>query len=107
MNMHWVFLVVAGLCEIAWAVGLKMSAGFSRLVPSVLTVIGMVASFYFLSLSLRSLPLSTAYAIWTGIGAAGAFILGSLIFREWPSAAQSICIGFIILGTVGLKLSAR
>lgn len=104
--MHWVFLLMAGLCEIAWATGLKYSHGFSRLGPSMFTIFGMIASFYFLSLALRHLPLGTAYAIWTGIGAVGAFIAGMVLFHEWPSWHQALCIVFIIIGIVGLKLTS-
>lgn len=104
--MDWIFLFVAGLCETAWAVGLKYSHGFSRITPSVLTLIGMAASFYFLSLSLRHLPLSTAYTIWTGIGATGAFIMGMLLFQEYPSLPQTICLFLIIIGIIGLKMTS-
>ena len=104
--MHWIFLCIAGFCEIAWAAGLKYSHGFSRPIPSVCTVAAMIASFYFLSLALRHLPLGTAYAVWTGIGAVGSFILGIVIFREIPSIAQTACIICILIGIVGLKLTS-
>ena len=103
--MHWVFLVLAGLCEVAWATGLKFSHGFSRLIPSVLTIAAMIASFYLLSLALRHLPLGSAYAIWTGIGAVGAFVMGAFLFHEPPTLAQCACITCIIVGIVGLKLT--
>jgi len=102
--MQWLFLVIAGLFEVAWAVGLKYSQGFTKLVPSIFTIVGMIASFYFLSLSLKSLPLGTAYAIWTGIGTVGTVILAMIIFKEPIEIIRLICIGFIIIGIVGLKL---
>lgn len=102
--MHWGMLFVAGLFEIAWAIGLKYSEGFSKLVPSVLTVIGMIASFYFLAVALKNLPLGTAYAIWTGIGTLGTTFIGILVFKEPASAIRLACIGCIFIGIVGLKL---
>lgn len=102
--MSWILLVIAGLFEVGWAFGLKCSAGFSKLAPSVLTVFGMIASFYFLSLALKQLPLGTAYAIWTGIGTLGTAIIGILIFKEPANAARLLCIGFILIGIIGLKL---
>lgn len=102
--MHWILLVVAGLFEVGWAFGLKCSEGFSKLGPSILTVVGMIASFYFLSLALKQLPLGTAYAIWTGIGTLGTAMIGILIFKEPVNAARLICISFILIGIVGLKL---
>lgn len=102
--MHWLFLIIAGVFETCWAVSLKLSNGFTKLVPSILTVAGMVVSFYFLSLSLKSLPLGTAYAIWTGIGTTGTVILGILLFRETISVLQIICVSLIITGIIGLKL---
>jgi quaternary ammonium compound-resistance protein SugE len=105
-NMKWVFLVIAGLLEVAWAIGLKYTHGFTKLGPSILTVMGMIASFYFLSLALRSLPLGTAYAIWTGIGAVGTVILGIVLFREPADLIRLICIGFILIGIIGLKISS-
>ncbi len=101
--MKWLFLVVAGVCEMGWALGLKYSQGFSKLVPSILTVLGMITSFYFLSLALKELPLGTAYAIWTGIGTVGTVILGIMLFKEPIDTARLICIGFIVAGIVGLK----
>jgi len=102
--MQWLFLVIAGFFEIAWAIGLKYSQGFTKLMPSVFTIVGMVASFYFLSLSLKSLPIGTAYAIWTGIGTVGTVILGIILFKEPMDIMRLVCIGFIIIGIVGLKL---
>ena len=102
--MHWIFLFIAGIFEISWAVGLKFSHGFSQIVPSVLTVICMVASFYFLALALKSLPLGTAYAIWTGIGTIGTVILGIILFKEPVTTIRLLCIALITTGITGLKL---
>lgn len=102
--MHWMFLFIAGLFEISWAVGLKFTHGFTQLIPSVLTVAGMVASFYFLSLALKNLPLGTAYAVWTGIGTIGTVIFGIVLFKEPVTAMRLICIALIISGITGLKL---
>ena len=102
--MHWFYLVLAGLLEIGWAVGLKYTAGFTRLWPSVGTATAMVVSFFFLSLSLKAIPIGTAYAIWTGIGAAGTALLGMLFFGEPRDAARLACLVMIVAGTVGLKL---
>ncbi len=105
--MHWMFLFIAGLFEISWAVGLKFTHGFTQLIPSVLTVAGMVASFYFLSLALKNLPLGTAYAIWTGIGTLGTVILGIILFKEPVTAMRLFCIALILSGITGLKLLAH
>jgi quaternary ammonium compound-resistance protein SugE len=102
--MAWVYLLVAGVLEVGWAYGLKVSEGFSKPLPSVLTIIGMVLSFLALSQAIRTLPLGTAYAIWTGIGAVGTVIVGILIFREPADAARLICVGLIIAGVIGLRV---
>ncbi|MCM8710802.1 quaternary ammonium compound efflux SMR transporter SugE [Clostridium sp. SYSU_GA19001] len=102
--MEWIYLVVAGFFEVGWAMGMKYSHGFTKILPSILTVIGMVASFYFLSLSLKSLPLGNAYAIWTGIGTVGTAVLGIVLFKEPINLMRLICIVFIVIGIVGLKL---
>lgn len=102
--MEWVFLGMAGILEMGWAVGLKYSQGFTRLIPSLFTVFGMVASFYCLSLALKSLPLGTAYAIWTGIGTVGTVVLGIVLFRESIDVWRLLCVGSIIIGIVGLKM---
>lgn len=102
--MEWLYLVVAGIFEIGWAIELKYSQGFTKLIPSILTLIGMVGSFYFLSLSLKSLPISTAYAVWTGIGTVGTLILGIILFKEPVDIIRIICVGLIIIGIIGLKL---
>lgn len=104
--MHWLYLAAAGLFEIAWAVGLKYTEGWTRFWPSVITGVLMVASFYFLSLAVRSLPIGTAYAVWTGIGTVGAAILGMLIFDEPRNAIRVGFIFLIIAGIAGLKLTS-
>jgi quaternary ammonium compound-resistance protein SugE len=105
--MAWVILVVAGLFEVGWAVGLKYSEGFTRLWPSVGTAAALVLSMGLLGLSLRTLPLGTAYAVWTGIGTVGTAILGVVLFREPATAARLVCIGLIVTGIVGLKLVTK
>jgi quaternary ammonium compound-resistance protein SugE len=100
----WLILFVAGLCEIGWAVGLKFTEGFSRLWPSAATLLAMVASVALLGWSLKVLPLGTAYAVWTGIGAVGTAILGMFLFGESREVARLVCIGLIVAGIVGLKL---
>lgn len=102
--MKWFVLFIAGLLEVWWAIELKYSQGFTRLIPSILTIAGMIGSFYFLSLALRSLPLGTAYAIWTGIGTIGTVILGIILFKEPINAVRIVCIGLIVIGVLGLKL---
>lgn len=102
--MTWLFLILAGLSEVGWAVGLKYSQGFTRLLPSIFTIAGMITSFYFLSLALKNLPLGTAYAIWTGIGTVGTVTLGIILFKEPIDITRLICIGFIVVGIVGLKV---
>ena len=97
-------LIVAGILETGWAIGLKYSEGFTKLIPSVFTVVGMIASFYFLSLALKSLPLGTAYAVWTGVGTVGTVILGIILFKEPADIFRLICIGFIVVGIAGLKI---
>jgi quaternary ammonium compound-resistance protein SugE len=102
--MAWFYLLIAGLFEVAWAIGLKYTEGFSRLVPSLWTVASMLASFAFLTLALNTLPVGTAYAVWTGIGAVGVAILGIILFEEPTTVARIGCIGLIVSGIVGLKL---
>ena len=102
--MAWIILVLAGLLEIGWAIGLKYSAGFTRLVPSVLTAVSMVGSVVMLGLALRTLPLGTAYAIWTGIGTVGTAIFGMMVLGEPAGAARIACIALIVCGILGLKL---
>jgi len=102
--MAWIVLTLAGLLEIGWAVGLKHTEGFTRLWPSVLTVTAMVASVALLGLALKTLPLGTAYAVWTGIGTVGTAILGMALFGEPAGAARLLCIAAIVGGIAGLKL---
>lgn len=102
--MEWFYLVIAGVFEVGWAIGLKYSQGFTKTLPNLLTIMGMVASFYFLSLSLKSLPIGTAYAIWTGIGTIGTLLLGVILFKEPISIMRIVCIVFIVSGIIGLKL---
>lgn len=102
--MAWLYLIVAGLFEVAWAIGLKYTEGFSRLWPSLGTVAAMAVSFWLLALSLTSLPIGTAYAVWTGIGAVGTALLGIALFGESADLPRLLCIGLIVGGIVGLKL---
>ena len=103
--MAWTMLVVAGVLEIVWAIGLKFTDGFSRLWPSVGTLLAMLASFYLLSRALQTLPVGTAYAVWTGIGAAGTAIVGMLVLGESVSATRILCLALIVIGIGGLKLA--
>jgi quaternary ammonium compound-resistance protein SugE len=102
--MAWILLVIAGLFEIGWAIGLKYTEGFSRLWPSVLTITAMAISVVLLSMALRTIPVGTGYAVWTGIGAVGTALLGILLFKEPATAARLMCIGLIVSGIIGLKL---
>ena len=102
--MAWIALFFAGLFEVGWAVGLKHTDGFTRLGPSAFTVAGMVASLWLLGLALKTLPLGTSYAVWTGIGAVGTALLGIVLFGESTDAPRLVCIGLIVAGTIGLKL---
>jgi quaternary ammonium compound-resistance protein SugE len=102
--MAWVVLTVAGLFEIGWAIGLKYSHGFSRPVPSLLTVAAMVMSVWLLSIAMKSIPVGTAYAVWTGIGAIGVAVLGMVLFGESREVARLVCLFLIIVGILGLKL---
>lgn len=103
--MAWLILFVAGLCEIGWAIGLKYTDGFSRLVPSVLTGVAMVVSVVLLGIALKTLPVGTGYAVWTGIGAVGTAILGIFLFGESTDMARLASIGLIVAGIIGLKLA--
>ena len=103
--MSWWMLFIAGLCEVGWAIGLKLSAGFSRLWPSVGTVAAMILSIVLLGFAMRSIPVGTAYAVWTGIGAVGTVILGIFLFNEPATALRMTSVSLIVLGIVGLKLS--
>lgn len=103
--MAWIYLMAAGVLEIAWALGLKASEGFTRPLISVATVAGMILSFVLLAQAMKSLPVGTAYATWTGIGAVGSVILGIMLLGESASALRLACLGLIVLGIVGLKLT--
>ncbi len=102
--MAWAWLTVAGLFEIGWAIGLKYSDGFSKPVPSLLTVVAMVLSVWMLSIAMRTIPVGTAYAVWTGIGAIGVAILGMVLFGESREVLRVVCLFLIIAGIIGLKL---
>jgi quaternary ammonium compound-resistance protein SugE len=101
----WLILFVAGLCEIGWAVGLKYTDGFTRLVPTVLTAGAMVVSLVLLGIALKTLPVGTGYAVWTGIGAVGTAVLGIVLLGESMEPARLVSIGLIVAGIVGLKLA--
>ena len=102
--MAWALLLVAGLCEIAWAVGLKYTDGFTRPVPTALVVTAMIASVWLLAIALRTIPVGTGYAVWTGIGAVGTALFGMFLFGESRDALRLGCIALIVAGIVGLKL---
>jgi quaternary ammonium compound-resistance protein SugE len=104
--MAWLLLFIAGLLEVGWAVGLKYTEGFTRLVPSVLTLICMAGSMGMLGLALKTLPMGTAYAVWTGIGAVGTAILGIALFGDPAGIARIACIGLIVTGIIGLKVAS-
>ncbi|ECM3108362.1 quaternary ammonium compound efflux SMR transporter SugE [Salmonella enterica subsp. enterica serovar Typhimurium] len=105
--MSWIILLIAGLLEVVWAVGLKYTHGFSLLTPSIITITAMVISMALLSWAMKTLPVGTAYAIWTGIGAVGAAITGILLLGESASPARLLSLGLIVAGIIGLKLSAH
>ena len=102
--MSWLILFIAGLMEIVWAVGLKYTQGFTRIVPSAITLSAMVGSVVLLGIAMKTLPVGTAYAAWTGIGIAGTFVFGVLMLGEPLTAARLDCVGLIVAGIVGLKL---
>ncbi|MFC7372916.1 quaternary ammonium compound efflux SMR transporter SugE [Fictibacillus iocasae] len=104
--MAWFYLFIAGIFEVVWAIGLKYTHGFTKLWPSVITAVGMIISFYFLSQATKVLPIGTAYTIWTGIGAAGAVLLGIILFGEPKSALRFFFLALIIIGIIGLKATA-
>ncbi|NMM39211.1 MAG: quaternary ammonium compound efflux SMR transporter SugE [Glaciimonas sp.] len=103
--MAWIILVLAGLFEIVWAIGLKYTEGFTRLWPSIGTVVAMLISFGLLGIALKSLPVGTAYAVWVGVGAVGTVILGIVLLDEPTSPAKLISVALIIIGIIGLKLA--
>jgi len=104
MTTSWILLLIAGLLEVVWAIGLKYTEGFSKLMPSVITITAMIASVWLLALALKGIPVGTGYAVWTGIGAVGTAILGIALFGEAASLARIACIGLIVAGIFGLKL---
>ena len=103
--MNWTILVLAGLCEVGWAIGLKYTEGFTRPWPSAWTVLAMGVSIWLLAIAMKSLPVGTAYAVWVGIGAVGTVILGIILFKEPASAGRIVSIVLIVAGIVGLKLA--
>lgn len=104
--MAWSYLIIAGLLEISWAIGLKYTAGFTRLWPSIFTAMSMAVSIYFLSQALKVIPVGTGYAVWTGIGAAGTAILGIILFSESAALPRLGCIALIVAGIIGLKFTS-
>ena len=104
--MSWIILVIAGLFEIGWAIGLKYTQGFTRLWPTLGTVGAMAISVGLLGLAMRDLPVGTAYAVWTGIGAVGTVILGIVLFGDPANAGRLVCVGLILAGILGLKLTS-
>lgn len=103
--MNWMLLVIAGLCEVAWAIGLKYTEGFTRPLPTAGTIAAMLISIWLLGIAMKSLPVGTAYAVWVGIGAVGTAILGIILLNESASAARLVSLGLIVAGIVGLKLA--
>ena len=104
--MAWAYLALAGLFEVGWAIGLKYTDGFTRIVPSVLTLVSMVVSVLLLGLALKTLPVGTGYAVWTGIGTVGTALLGIYLLGEPATATRLACIGLIVAGILGLKLAS-
>ena len=102
--MAWLILFVAGLCEVGWAVGLKYSEGFTRPLPTVITGVSLAASMVLLAWAMKTLPLGTAYTVWTGIGAVGAVTLGVVLFKEPLTLPRMVCLGLIVAGILGLRL---
>ena len=102
--MAWIYLLVAGIIEVVWAVGMKYSEGWTRLYPSIFTVVTMIIGFYFLSMAVKTLPLGTAYAIWTGMGTVGTVVYSVIFFKEPMDVVKSVCILLIVTGIVGLRL---
>jgi quaternary ammonium compound-resistance protein SugE len=105
--MGWFYLILAGLLEIIWAVGIKYTIGFTKLIPSVITIVSMVLSVFFLSLSLKTLSLGTAYAVWTGIGTIGTALFGIMLFNESSNIIKILFICLIVIGIAGLKLTSE
>ncbi len=105
--MEWLMLALAGILEVTWAFTMKCSNGFTKIIPSIITFIGYIASALFLSLALKKLPLGTAYAMWTGFGIIGTSVLGIFLFQEKLSFPQVICVLLILIGIIGLKLLSK
>ena len=105
--MAWTYVIIAGIIEIAWAVAMKQSQGFTKLWPSVFVIVGGLISIWFLTLAMRELPASTAYAVWTGIGAAGAAIYGLIKLGEPATPARLLCIALVVIGIIGLQLTSK
>jgi quaternary ammonium compound-resistance protein SugE len=105
--MAWIYLFIAGLFEVTWAVGMKYAEGFTKLGPSIFTIVTMTAGIIFLSLAMRTLPLGTAYAVWTGIGTIGTVIYGIIFFNEPKEIIRLVCILLILIGIVGLKITSK
>ncbi|MCX7746740.1 MAG: multidrug efflux SMR transporter [Clostridia bacterium] len=102
--MAWIYLFIAGIFEIGWAVGLKYTEGFTKLWPSFITIVGMIASFLFLSIAVKTLPIGTAYAVWTGIGTMGTVMIGMFFLGEPKDLIRILCIAMIFIGIAGLKI---
>lgn len=105
--MHWIQLLIAGIFEIVWAIGLKYTKGFTVLVPSIITIVAMIVSMSLLANAIKGIPVGTAYAVWTGIGAVGTAILGIILFNESKDILRIVFILFIIVGIVGLKFFSK
>lgn len=105
--MNWVLLTIAGLFEVGWAVGMKYTEGFTRPVPTALTVVALIISMVLLALAVRDLPVGTAYAVWTGIGAAGTAILGMWLFDESRDPVRLVCLSLVVVGVLGLKFAGK
>ena len=105
--MNWVLLAIAGLFEVGWAIGMKYSEGFTRPVPTALTVIALIVSMVLLALAVRDLPVGTAYAVWTGIGAAGTAVLGMWLFDESRDPVRLVCLSLVVVGVLGLKFAGK
>jgi quaternary ammonium compound-resistance protein SugE len=106
MKMDWIYLFIAAMFEMGWAIGLKYTEGFTRLWPSVLTILGTIASFFFLSVAVKNLPIGTAYAVWTGIGTVGTVLFGIIFLGEPKDLTRVVCILLIVAGIIGLKMSS-
>ncbi|HNX55309.1 MAG TPA: multidrug efflux SMR transporter [Prolixibacteraceae bacterium] len=102
--MAWIYLLIAGVLEVVWAVAMKYSEGWTKLYPSIFTIVSMAIGFYFLSLSVKTLPLGTAYAVWTGIGTIGTVVFGIIFFKEPFDVIKAVCILLIVIGIVGLRV---